>query len=340
MSTRVALSLAALVAVGALAAGCGGSSSGALPNGAVAVVAGDPITRDELDATVDQAIARLKAQGQKPPTAGSDQYQALQQSALQYLVQRVEFAQEAKRLGVRVSEKKVDERLKQIKKQFFAGSEKRYRQALKAQGVTEEQVRDELRVQLLSEGLFAKVSADAKVTDADIRAYYTSHSSDYSQPASREVRHILVKTKKLADAIYARLKAGADFAALAKRYSTDPGSKSLGGRLTVRKGETVPEFDKVAFSLRTGEIASPVHSQYGWHVIQALRPIKPATATPLAKVKEEIRQLLLQQRKTEAVTAWLDELRKQYAKKITYAPGFAPPPPQTTTTQTATGPTR
>jgi len=339
MGTRIVLSLATLAAVGAVAAGCGGGAGGgALPDGAVAVVAGDAISRDELDATVGQAIARLKAQGQRPPTAGSDQYQSLQQSALQYLVQRAEFAQEAKRLGVTVSEKKVDERLGRIKKQFFGGSEKRYRQALKVQGVSEPQVREELRVQLLSEGLFEKVSAGVTVAEADIEAYYASHAGEYSQPASRQVRHILVKSKKLAEQILAKLKGGADFAALAKRYSTDPGSKGLGGKLTVQKGETVPEFEKVAFSLRTNAISAPVKTQYGWHVIQALRPVKPAQTTPLAKVKEAIRQLLLQQRKSEAVTAWLEELRRRYAKKVTYAPGFAPPAAQTAPTQTAPAP--
>ncbi len=295
-------------------------------------MAGKAIDRQELDATVDQALSRMRAQGQRPPAAGSDQYRALQQSALQYLVQRVELAQEAKKLGVSVSAKEVDDRLRRLKRQFFSGSEKRYRQALKAQGVSEERVREELRAQLLSEKLFDKVTAGVTVSDADIESYYRSHADEYSQPETREVRHILVKSRKQAEAIVARLKAGADFAALAKRYSTDPGSKSLGGKLTVEKGQFVPEFEKVALSLKTKAISQPVKTQYGWHIIQALGPVKPATTTPLAKVRASIRQLLLQQRKSEAVTAWLDDLQKRYEKKITYAPGFAPPPQPTTTT--------
>jgi parvulin-like peptidyl-prolyl isomerase len=340
MACRLVPASLVLAALAALASGCGGSSPGSLPEDAVAVVAGRPIDRQALDATVERALSRLKAQGQRPPAAGSDQYRALQQSALQYLVQRAELAEEAERLGVVVSDKQVQARLAEVKRQFFAGSEKRYRQALEAQGVTEAELRDELRAQLLSEGLFEKVAAGVKVSPADIAAYYDSHASEYRQPATREVRHILVKTKEQAERLIAQLKRGADFAALAKRFSRDPGTKSVGGKLTVTQGETVPPFEKAAFALKTGAISRPVRSRYGWHVIQALGPLKPARTTPLAQVRAQIRQLLLQRRKQEAVNAWLEDLSRRYAKKIRYAPGFAPPPPETTTTPAVPGHSR
>ncbi len=332
MRSRSAPTLAALASLVLVTAGCGGSGPGSLPVGAVAVVGKTAISRQELDATVDRALSRLKAQGQKPPAAGSDEYRSLQQSALQYLVQREELAQEADRLGVRVTEEAVERRLQQVKKQFFDGSDARFRRALKAQGVTEEGFRHELRGQLLADALFEKVSAEVTVTEADIAAYYQTHRREYSRPATRRVRHILVKTRKLAAELVARLKAGADFAELAKRYSTDPGSKSLGGRLTVQQGQSVAPFDKVAFSLPTGALSRPVKTEYGWHVIQALGPVKPARTTPLAEVRASIRQLLLQQRRAEAVSSWLEEVRKRYADDVVYAPGFAPPATETTPT--------
>ena len=113
-----------------------------------------------------------------------------------------------------------------------------------------------------------------KVSDADIQEYYNTHKTQYVQPESRDVRHILVPKKALADSLYAQLKSGANFAQLAKRYSKDPGSAANGGKLTVSKGQTVPEFDKTAFSLKKGELSQPVKTQYGYHIIQALSAVK------------------------------------------------------------------
>ena len=126
------------------------------------------------------------------------------------------------------------------------------------------------------------------VTDAEITTYYTTHKTQYGTAASRDVRHILVNNKKLADSIEAKLKSGGNFAVLAKKYSKDPGSAKTGGKLTITKGQTVPEFDKTAFALKTNQISAPVHTQYGWHIIQALSAIKPSKVTPFKSTSATI----------------------------------------------------
>jgi foldase protein PrsA len=235
----------------------------------------------------------------------------------------------------------VDARLGQIKKQYFGGSEKRYRAQLKQQGLTEQQVREDIRAQLVSEGIFNKVTKDAKVSDKEVADYYQAHKAQYGQPASRQVRHILVKTKQQADSLYARLVAAheANFAALAKKFSKDPGSAAQGGKLTVSKGQTVPPFDKVAFSLQTGALSRPVHTQYGWHIIQALTAIKPAKQTPLKDVQASIKQQLLQQKRNDAMTKWVNDTKKDFCSgKLNYQLGYKPltDPCATVTASTAT----
>jgi len=157
------------------------------------------------------------------------------------------------------------------------------------------------------------------------------------------VRHILVNSKSLAEKIETKLKNGASFAALAKQYSKDTGSAAQGGKLCVAHGgssgvcqQTVAPFDKAAFSLKTNQISQPVKSVYGWHVIQAIGPIKAAHVQTFAQVKAQIQANLASQQKQTAWQAWLAKLAKDYKGKVTYQTGYAPP---TTTTPTTPAPT-
>jgi foldase protein PrsA len=211
---RLAFFLVALPLV-LLAAGCGGggSGSGTVPKEDAAVVGDDHITREALDRRLAQAKCSYDLQKRTFPKPGSTEYQAIQQQILQNLVQRAELAQKAPDLKVSVTDDQVEKQLKQIKKQYFGGSDQRYKAELKRQCVTDAEVRADVRSNVLSDEIYKKVTSGATVTNADVKAYYDSHQSVYTQPESRVVRHILVKDKKLADKLYAQLKSGGDFAA-------------------------------------------------------------------------------------------------------------------------------
>ena len=202
---------------------------------------------------------------------------------------------------------------------------------------------------MLSQKLFDAVTKDVKVEDAEILAYYQQNQAQYGSPESRDVRHILISEKKAgdevdfpkskveADRIYAELRGGGDFTALAKANSDDPSAKDNGGKLTITRGQTVPEFDKTAFELEQGALSEPVKTTYGYHVIEALTPVKKATTTPIAKVRASIRTTLLQEKKTTFMTTWVEDLKDEYASKVSYAAGFEPPDiPDATTTGTET----
>jgi parvulin-like peptidyl-prolyl isomerase len=330
---------AVVLVAGTLAAGCGNSKKSVGAN-EVAVVGDCVISKEQFNRLLDQARKSYKAQKQPFPDAGTEQYTALRKQAMQFLVQRCEFNQRADELGVAVTDADVDKQLQTIKSQYFgkggkcdATCEKKYRAQIAKQGLSEEQVREDVRASVVQNKLYTKVTEDVTVTDKEIDDYYKKNKQQYVQPESRDVRHILVKKKGLADQLYQQLSSGGDFAALAKKYSQDPGSKASGGKLTISKGRQVPEFDKAAFSLGVHELSKPVKTQYGWHIIEALTPSKKATTTPLSEVRTAIRQQLLQQKKQEAMKKWVDETSATFAKKTAYQVGYAPP--ATTTTSPA-----
>ena len=330
----------ALISLALVAGGCGSSNSVALGTDDVAVVGSKEVPKTQFQALMDRAKKSYQASKRPFPKPGSAEYETLKGQAIGFLLQRAEFEQEAEARGIDISDKKIDQRIAQLKKQFYGGSEKKYQETLTQQGLTEEQARQEVRAQLISEELFKKVTEDVKVSDKEIKSYYDSHKTQYGQPESRDVRHILVQKKALADQLYAQLKSGANFAVLAKRYSKDPGSASNGGKLTVSKGQTVPEFDKTAFKLKKGQLSAPIKTQYGYHIIQALSDIKPAQSTPLSKVQASIRQQLEQQQKNDAMTKWVTNTKKHYCggTRIKYQVGYQPAtdPCLTVTSSTAT----
>jgi peptidyl-prolyl cis-trans isomerase C len=326
MKRSISLAFISL-AVALVAGGCGnGNSIATLRADDVAVVGSKQITKTQFQTLMGRAKKSYDTQKRPFPKPGTAEYETLKGQAISFLLSRAEFEQEAESRGIEITDEKIDKRITQLKKQFYRGSDKQYKAALEQQGLTEEQAREEVRATLISEALFKKVTEDVTVSDKEIQSYYNSHKSQYGQPESRDVRHILVQKKSLADQLYAQLKSGANFAVLAKRYSKDPGSASNGGKLTVSKGQTVPEFDKAAFKLKKGQLSTPIHTQYGYHIIQALSDVKPAQSTPLGKVKDSIRQSLEQQQKNDAMTKWVTDTKKHYCgdTRIKYQVGYQP----------------
>jgi parvulin-like peptidyl-prolyl isomerase len=321
MRKLVLLTALSLLGFGLVA--CGSDEN--VPDDAVAVVGDEAVTKSEFDALMNRAKQSYKQSQRDFPKVGSQEYKTLQNQAVAYLVQQEKYRQKADDLDVEVTEKEIDDRLQQLKQQYFQGKEEAFQKNLKDQGLTEEQVRTEIEAQLLSEKLYAKVTEGVKVSDDEIEKYYEEHKSDYRVAASREVRHILVAKKARADDLRRQLQNGASFAALAKRHSTDPSSKQNGGKLTVRRGETVPPFDKAAFSLKKGQLSQPVKTQYGWHLIEALSDVKAPKQTPLKDVREQIRQQLLQEKRQQEISDWSKETNEEFEDEISYQVGYAPP---------------
>ena len=328
MSSRirpnVSVLLLALVAALALAACGGGSGSADVPDGAIAVVGDHTITKAQFDALMQQQKKAAESKKQDFPAVGTPQYEALKATVVKGLVEEQEWELEGGAMGIKVSDQEVETQLKQLKQQFFKGDEQKYQAELAKQGLTDQQVRDELRTRILSNKIYTAVTKNVKVTEPDIAAYYKQNSSQYQQPESREVRHILVKSEAQAQDLYNQIKSGADFAELAKKYTQDQASKADGGKFTAFKGRTVAPFDEFVFKAKTGELSKPIKTEFGWHIIEVLSAVKPASETPLAQVHDQIKTTLLQQKQNSAMKTWIANLKTKYSDDISYAPGYAP----------------
>ena len=338
--------LAILLASALLLAACGGGgSSNSVSSDDVAVVNGQHITRAQYDELLAQAKLQFKQSGRAFPKQGTTEYEAVKTQVVNLLVQETERAQKAKSLGIAITSKQISDRLDQIKQQYFGGSQKKYLAQLKKQQLTEAQVRDSIKNQLIASALQQHVVKGIDVSSDEVHSYYLQHSQDYAQPQSRNVRYILVKQKPLADSLYAQLKSAPSktWCTLAKKYSLDPGSKQQCGNGSFSKGQTVPEFDRVLFSAPTNQVHAPIHNaQYGWFVIEPTSIVHPRKVTPEKTVASQIKQQILSSKENQAVSDWSTALTKSYCKgKVSYQTGYTPTPDpcasSTTTNGTTTG---
>ena len=172
--------------------------------------------------------------------------------------------------------------------------------------------------QVLQAALITK-TVGPQISEDAIKAVYQKEFAN--QPGVEEIhaRHILVPTQTEAEGIIKQLGQGADFTKLAHKYSTDPGSVNGGDLGWFKKTDMVPEFANAAFAMKDGQISqAPVHSQFGWHVIQVLGHREDAAPT-LASVHDKIRNELIQQ----GIHNLLTSVRSQVAIKE-YAPDGSP----------------
>jgi peptidyl-prolyl cis-trans isomerase D len=159
------------------------------------------------------------------------------------------------------------------------------------------------------------------ITPEDVQRYYDDNKAQYAQPERVQASHILLKTegkddaavRKQAEEILAKVKAGGDFAALAKQYSEDEGSGAKGGDLGFfERGAMVAEFDEVAFKLQPGETSDLVKTQFGYHIIRVIAK-QPASTSTAEQVRPQIEDTLKFQRANEQ----MERIASELAGKVT-----------------------
>ena len=279
----------------------------------IARVNGEAIPNSELQ----EAIASLEGQAGRPVPAGErDQ---VVRSVLNQIVTGHVLLQESKTRKVVVADADVESRIGQLRQRF--PSEDEFKKALAGRGLTPEKIRDELRKQLAIEKMIeGEVAPQVKVSDQDVKDFYDKNPDQFKQPEGFRASHILVmvpqnatpqqkqEAKAKIEDVQKQLKAGGDFAELAKKYSQD-GSASQGGDLNFfSRGQMVEPFQKAVESLDIGGVSGIVETQFGYHIVK-LTDKKAGRTVPLPEVNKKIADYLVMRQKQERASTFVESLR-------------------------------
>jgi foldase protein PrsA len=277
---KIYLVLLVLIIVSAIAMG------NACSNEVVAVVDGESISKDDL------YDALVKQNGKQ---------------TLDSLITDRIIDKEAKKNKISISEKEIQEELDNLIVQN--GGQTLFDQTLKAYNLTLDDVKKDIGKNMKLEKLLQK---EVSVSEEEMKSYFQKNKESFNQQEQVQVRHILVDDEATAKEVKEKLDAGVDFAELAKKYSTDSGTKDAGGELGfISKGQMVAEFEEAAFSLKVGQTSEPIKSDYGYHIIN-VKDKKEAKAANYEDAKAEIKEILLDQKIQTEYNSWLDKKYKEY----------------------------
>jgi peptidyl-prolyl cis-trans isomerase C len=275
--------------------------------------------------SVKDIVQGMLALEEKEPDAKAVQQYA--KDALESLVDLELLYQESQRRGVTVADAAVDDEIKRTKTHFQ--NAKAYEQALKAKGLTEVELRRDVHKTMAVNLLLERsVWKDVQIKPEEVRELYEHQRQEFQHPADVRASHILIRVPKdasaaqraqakaKAEALLAKLKAGADFAQLARESSEDPGSNGRGGDLGYfSKGDMQEDFEAQALALAPGQISGVVSTTYGFDIIK-LTDRREAGIEPLEAVQERIRVVLVKGERQKRQAELTAQLRKQ--AKIEY----------------------
>jgi len=335
-ATLIALPSARAVAPDAMAATNSITATNSSPDATMASLFGDPviargsgvqIKRSELDEVVLGIKSAAAAHGE---TISPEQMTGIQAQMLNRLIQIQLLLQKATDADKAEGKKKADAQLSALLER--AGSQEAFDRQLKAVGMTPDELRAKVTQEATATAALTR-ELGVTVTDAEAKQFYSDHPSDFEQPETAHVRHILLLTmdpatraplpadqiqakRKQIDDLLKRVRAGEDFATLAKQYSEDPGSKDNGGELPAfGKGEMVPEFEAAAFSMKTNTVSDVVTTAYGYHIIKLLDKT-PAKKVDYTTVADKIKDFLSQQKTQKLAPDYLANLKKTAGVEI------------------------
>lgn len=276
------------------------------------VVNGEPITEDAFHAA-------FRAASKGRTALPDDEAARLQVKGLflSELVDRALLDQQARALGVTVSEAEIDARLAAIAKGYPTGE---FNGALEDQKLDPDALRARVAAQLLVDGVVAKaIEPTINVEPSEAEAEYLFHQDLYRRPEQVRVSQILLATEIEAEGIVAQLYSGADFAALARERSIAPEAQKGGDLGFFSEGEMLPAVSQAAFNMAVGQTSGVLKSDFGYHVVR-VTDRKPEHNIPFEAVRDSLREQIRRKKAQEGLQAYLDKVRA--AADIRYNQGL------------------
>ena len=287
----------------------------------IAKVNGESVTRTELE----DYVRNLEGQAGSPIPA--DQRDRIYRGVIDQLVGYKLLVQEAKARKVVVADADVDARIAEVKKQF--PSEDLFMQTLIDRKMTVDQIKADARRDMsIARLIEAEIAPRVAVKPGQVEEFYKSNPDKFLQPERVRASHILIATAENADAatkaqakakaqqVLKDVKAGKDFAALARQHSQDPGSAVNGGDLGFfQQGQMVGPFNDAAFSLKPGAPSDLVETQFGFHIIRVAEK-QPARTVPLEEVRPRIEEFLQHQNRESETESFVKALRAKSKVEI------------------------
>jgi peptidyl-prolyl cis-trans isomerase C len=301
------------------------TGTNANPEAAMTALFGDPavvkgkgfeIKRSDLDQVVSGAKANAAAAGQQLPPD-------FEVSVLNQLITIQVLLQTATPADQVAGKIEADLQYTNLLKKF--ASPDAFERQLKAVGMTVADLRAKATQEAVAKTALKRL-LNINISDDDAKEYYNSHAADFEQPELAHARHILLMTidpatrqplstntvaakRRQIEDLHKRVLAGEDFAALAKQYSEDPGSKENGGELPeFPRGQMVPEFESAAFALATNAISDVITTQFGYHIIKLLDKT-PAKKIDYATAATDIKDGLARMKIAKLAPDFVKKLR-------------------------------
>jgi foldase protein PrsA len=316
------VALVLMVVIVGVAVGIGHPS---VPSDDVAVVDDDSInvpglvedgkvTKSGFDRLLNQTALQQGLPGTPQPS--DPQYQAIKDQALGTALDSAWIEGEAEKQGVSVTDTQVQQQFETTKQQNFK-TEEEYQKFLQTSGLSQEEVNQRVRLQLVSKAIEDKLTNSVgSPSDDDAQSFYDVNEDQFSQPEQRTVRIVQNSDAAQVDKALQALQADdspQSWNMVAKQYSTDPQSKDKGGlRPAVVPGTFEQPLDDDIFEAPQGQVEGPVSTPTGAFVYE-VESIQPASTQPFDQVKDQIKQQIKSTKQQEAFSSFLTDYRDYWS---------------------------